>query len=121
MSILWLFIGLVIGAAAAGAYATVVLKSRRTQERVDSEAARAESARLVAAAETRQKELLLEAKDEAIRLRTQAETELTERRAEVARQERRLAQREENLDRKSDAFERRERALSEREAEIDAT
>ncbi len=116
---LGLIIGMVIGAVAVGALATVVLLSRRAVHRGQLEAAQAEAARVLAEAETRQKELLLEAKEEAIRLRQQVESELSERRAEIARQERRLAQREENLDRKAEAFERRERTLSAREAELE--
>ncbi len=118
--VIGLIIGLVIGAVVVGAIATVVIGSRRKAAVISSEAAQGEAARIVAEAETRHKELLLEAKEEAIRLRSQADGELTERRAEVARQERRLAQREENLDKKSDAVERRERGLTAREAEIEA-
>lgn len=117
--IMGLIIGLLIGAGVVGAIATVVLRSRQTDTRGQVEAAQADGARIIAEAETRQKVLLLEAKEEAIRLRGQADTELTERRAELVRQERRLAQKEENLDRKSDAFERRERGLSERESALE--
>ena len=116
--IMGLIIGLVIGAVVVGAIAIVVLRSRRSSDQGQADAA-AEASRLLAEAETRHKELLLEAKEEAIRLRGQAETEITERRTEVTRQERRLAQREETLDRKSDAFERRERGLTERQAELE--
>ena len=116
--IMGLIIGLVIGAV-VGAIVIVVIHSRRPSRREQVEAAQAEAARVVTEAETRQKELLLEAKEEAIRVRARAETELGDRRAEVTRQERRLAQREETLDRKSDAFERRERGLGEREAELE--
>src|SRR5207237_5911037 len=69
----------------------------------------------------RQKELRREAKEEAIRLRTQTELELRERGAEVQRQERRIVQKEENLDRKAEAFERRERTLATREQELEET
>ncbi|MFN8557189.1 MAG: ribonuclease Y [Dehalococcoidia bacterium] len=117
--IIWVGIGLVIGAVAGGVTAAVVFRSQRSTARGEAEAAMAEAARIVAEAETRQKEMLLEAKEEAIRLRTQAESELTERRTELTRQERRLAQRDEALDRKSDAFDRRDKALGERESEMD--
>jgi len=82
-------------------------------------AAEAEAQHILAEAETRQKVLLLEAKEEAIRLRAQADAELKDRRAEVTRQERRMVQRDESLDRKSEAFERREGALHERESELE--
>jgi ribonucrease Y len=83
------------------------------------QAAEANAARIVSEAETRQKELLLEAKEEAIRLRTQAELELRERSNDSQRQERRIIQKEENLDRKVEAFEHRERALTVREQEVE--
>ncbi|HLZ72317.1 MAG TPA: ribonuclease Y [Dehalococcoidia bacterium] len=89
-------------------------------EQPDGQAAQANAARIVGEAETRQKEILLEAKEEAIRLRTQAELELRERTGELQRQERRLVQKEENLDRKAEAYERRERQLTQREQEAEA-
>ncbi len=81
---------------------------------------REDTARLVEEAQTRNKELLLEAKDESIKIRQQIENENRERRAELQRQERRLQQKEENLDRKIEALERRERTTQTREKELDA-
>ena len=83
-------------------------------------AASENAAKLVAEATAKQRELLLEAKDEALRLRNAVEAELRERRADLQRQERRLQQREENLDRKVEAGERRERILQQREKDIEA-
>ncbi|MBQ4102219.1 MAG: ribonuclease Y [Oscillospiraceae bacterium] len=62
--------------------------------------------------ETRKKELLLEAKDESIKLRKETEQELKERRSDVQRQERRLQQKEENLDKKLDNLEKKEEAYN---------
>lgn len=80
---------------------------------------RDEAARLVEETQAKNTELLLEAKDESIKIRTQIENENRERRAELQRQERRLQQKEENLDRKIDALERRERTIQTREKEQD--
>lgn len=85
----------------------------------DIAAVEAEARRILLDAETRQKEALLEAKEEAIRLRTQAEVEIRERTAELQKQERRIAQKEENLERRAEAFERRERQLAQREQELE--
>jgi len=85
----------------------------------DLAAVEAEARRILLDAETRQKEALLEAKEEAIRLRTQAEVEIRERTAELQKQERRIAQKEENLERRAEAFERRERQLAQREQELE--
>ncbi|MFC2058411.1 ribonuclease Y, partial [Chloroflexota bacterium] len=76
-----------------------------------------DAARILADAKTKQKELLLEVKEEGIRIKNEAETEVRERRSELHRQDRRLAQKEENLDRKTE--ERRERSLGSREKEIE--
>jgi ribonuclease Y len=70
--------------------------------------------RLVADARAKQKEIVLEAKDEALRLQRAADEEGREKRADLQRAERRLLDREEALDRKMGAFEQRELALDER-------
>ena len=68
----------------------------------------------VQTAESKRKETVLEAKDEAHRLISEAEKESKERRAAVQRQEQRLIQKEESLDRKVDAMEKKEEALGEK-------
>lgn len=73
----------------------------------------------VQTAESKRKETVLEAKDEAHRLITEAEKETKERRAEVQRQERRLIQKEESLDKKVEAIEKKEEVLSQKLKEAD--
>ncbi|HEX2844530.1 MAG TPA: Rnase Y domain-containing protein, partial [Candidatus Limnocylindria bacterium] len=75
--------------------------------------------RLVAEARAKQKEIVLEGKDEALHLRRAAEEEAREARATLQRSERRLLDREEALDRKVAAFEEREAGLLSRQAELD--
>jgi ribonucrease Y len=75
--------------------------------------------RLVAEARAKQKELVLEGKDEALHLRRAAEDEAREQRATLQRSERRLLDREEALDRKMAAVEEREHALLARQADLD--
>jgi len=75
--------------------------------------------RLVAEARGKQKEIVLEGKDEALHLRRAAEEEAREARATVQRSERRLLDREEALDRKVAALEERETGLTSRQAELD--
>jgi len=65
--------------------------------------------------------MLLEAKDEIHRSRTEHEREVKERRAELSKQERRLQQKEESLDKKTDAFERKEEEMSRRLAQVAQT
>ncbi|MCV0403489.1 MAG: ribonuclease Y [Chloroflexi bacterium] len=76
--------------------------------------------RIVAEARAKQKEIVLEGKDEALQLRRAAEEEAREARATIQRSERRLLDREEALDRKVEAFERREEALVGRQQELEA-
>jgi len=69
-------------------------------------------------AEARKREALLEAKDEAFRIKRDAEREIREQRGEVQRLERRLVQREENLERKLETLEKRDQTLAHREQEV---
>ena len=63
----------------------------------------------------RNKEALVEAKEEIHRMRSEMERENKERRSDIQRQERRLLQKEENLDRKIESFEKKEEHLAVRE------
>ena len=67
--------------------------------------------------QTKKKEALLEAKDEAYRIRADVERENREKRAEIQRLERRLTQKEEVLDRRLENLERKERSLDTKEQE----
>jgi ribonuclease Y len=104
---------LVLGGAAAFILRQVIA-SRKLR------AAEKGAEKLLAEATTKHKEMLLEAKEEAIKVRAAAEGEYRERRSELQRQERRLAQKEENLERKLEAAERREHGLTARERDIEA-
>ena len=96
-------------------------------------AARDVAAEVLEEAEGQRRSLLLEAKEEALKVRSAAQsdllaaqTDLKEQRAEFKRQERRLANREEvvdrredNLDRRANNLDRREQGLGERQKSID--
>ncbi len=71
-------------------------------------------------AETKKKELLIEAKDEVFQLRQETERDLRERRSDVQRSENRLQQKEEALDRKIENLEAKEEKLALKAKEIDA-
>ncbi len=70
--------------------------------------------------ESKKKEMLLEAKDEIHKSRTEHDKEVKERRSELTKQERRLQQKEESLDKKMEAYERKEEELAKRQAAITA-
>jgi ribonuclease Y len=69
-----------------------------------------EAERALETARTRAKELLLEAKEDAVRLKADAETDARSRLAEIQRREQRMSTREEVIDRKAEGIEKRERA-----------
>lgn len=69
--------------------------------------------------EAKRKEVLLEAKEEAIRLRQELDRENREKRAEIQRLERRLAQKEETLDRRLDNLDKKERGIQQKEQDAD--
>ncbi|TAK25943.1 MAG: ribonuclease Y [Chloroflexota bacterium] len=115
---------LVIGIVVAGLVAAAVgfyigQRQSATRARIDTAAQEAESARAVQEAESRKRELLIEARDEALKIRTEAEQDVKLRRAETQQSERRLQQKEEALDRRIDQSERREAKVVEREQELE--
>ena len=69
--------------------------------------------------ENKKREMLLEAKEEIHKSRSEYEREVKERRAEVSKQERRLQQKEEALDKKINLHEKKEDELAKRIAAID--
>lgn len=112
----FLVVGVVAALAIGGTIGYLAhrsLERRRQQKNQETIEARLEEA------QTKEKELLLAAKEEAIRIRAAAEAEYRDRRAELQRTERRLTQKDENLDRKLEAAERRQHNLGEKEKEIE--
>ena len=71
-------------------------------------------------AEEKKKETILAAKEEVLRLKTDLDKEIYDRRAEQQRAERRVAQREETFDKKLDNLEKREERLNQKTEEIQA-
>lgn len=71
-------------------------------------------------AEGRTREMVLEAKEDVLKLRSEFDRESKERRSEIQRQEKRIIQKEETLDRKIDNLERKEDNLTRKENEINS-
>ncbi len=117
---LWQAIVIAVAAAvvsaAIGALVGFLIRKSIGEKKIGS--AEAEAKRIMddsaKNAEARKKEILLEGKEEVLRLRNETERELKERRSEVSRQERRLNQKEENLDKKTEALERKNEQLDEK-------
>jgi ribonuclease Y len=76
--------------------------------------------RLVTDARTKQKEIILEGKDEILQVQRAAEEEARERRSVLQRQEQLLLDRSESLDRKAEALDRREQVAEDRVTEAEA-
>jgi ribonucrease Y len=82
-------------------------------------AAQEKAGRIVAEARAQQKELILQAKDEQVRIAREAEDDARARRGELSTLEKRLLQRDEQLDQRTDMLEERDRKLIARERELD--
>jgi ribonuclease Y len=93
--------------------------AQQTIRKNQIESAERSAANILNEADRRQKELLLEAKEEAIRTRREAESELKERRTELKSGEKRLTQKEEGLDRKLESVEQRTKNLQRKETELE--
>lgn len=70
-------------------------------------------------AENLKKEKIVEAKEEAYKIKSDLERELKDRRNEIQKAERRINQKEENIDRKLDKIEKREDAIGRRERSLE--
>jgi ribonuclease Y len=81
-------------------------------------AAQAEADKIVAEAESKRKEMLLEAKDERLNTLREGEQELQERRRSIHNQEERLQKRQETLERRLEPLEKRERNITSQEAKL---
>ncbi len=97
----------------------IALLLRRSFALSSEATARANGERLLAEARAKQKEIILEAKDEAIKVAKTAETENRERRAELQRYETRLDKKDEQLDQKIAQVDERDRRLGDREKALD--
>ena len=110
-----IYIIALLGVVALAALAGVLLFYLKPQrERLDKQIAELaeERGKVQGQAETRQKELLVEAREEALRLRAEVETDNKDKRAELSRVERKLAQKEETLDDKLSTLEDQREALA---------
>ena len=112
-------IAIAVAAIAIGVVVGMLLRSMWASQAM--KAASVEARRIEADARARQKDLILEAKEEKIRLLREAEEEARARRAELQQLERRLLQRDEQLDQRGDMLEQRDRKLIDRERDLEKT
>ncbi|HEY87574.1 MAG TPA: ribonuclease Y [Dehalococcoidia bacterium] len=116
-SILGIFFSFVIGVIFGGMAAFL---SRRVMFNRQIRIAERKAAKMIADAGLESKGVLDEAKQEAEKIKSTAESGYRERRAELQREENRLSQKTETLERKLDGVEQRERNLVNREKEVES-
>jgi len=111
------YVAIALGALAGGLVIGFVARSRWANRSV--KAAHEKADRIVTDARAQQRDLILEAKEDKLRLQREAEDEARARRTELGNLERRLLQRDEQLDQRSEMLEARDRKLLEREIELE--
>ncbi|MFI3168789.1 MAG: ribonuclease Y [Faecalibacterium sp.] len=122
--IITVIVAIVAAVLSGGAFFVVGTEYRKKIAEAKIGSAETEAKRIVndaiKTAEQKRKETILEAKDEAFKLKSEIDQEVKERRAEVSRQENRIDQKETALDKKVEAFEKKEEALKVRAEELEA-
>lgn len=112
-------VGFLVGAAVM--FPVAVNYRKRTAEK-EIGSAEEEAKRIInesiKSAENKKRELLVEAKEEIHKSRTEYDKEVRDRRSELQKQERRLQQKEESLDRKADQYERKDEELNRKLANV---
>ncbi len=108
IALLAVLIGLSAGAG-IGFYGRRLISRRRM------DGALQEASTIIESARDEGRAIVIEAKENVIGLRSEWETELRDRRAEIAKTERRLGRREENLEKRSGNLDRRESQITKKE------
>ena len=115
-------VGLLVGAGVM--FPVAVTYRKRTAEK-EIGSAEEEAKRIInesiKSAENKKREMMVEAKEEIHRSRTEYDKEVKDRRSELQKQERRIQQKEETLDRKTEQYERKDEELSRRLAKVATT
>ncbi len=121
--IAWIVIAAVVAVFAVVAFILGITFRKKIAEKTISSAEN-EAKRIVndsiKTAESKKREMLIEAKEEIHKSRTEFDREMKDRRAELQKQERRVVQREESLDKKHEAIEQKDAALTKKIKDNDA-
>jgi ribonuclease Y len=113
--VIGLVLGLVAGAGAGYAVRKVMAEREATSAEARAKTVLQEAQR---DAEAAKREALVEAKDEVFRMRSEAESDIKRRTAEIDKKEDRIAQRESTLDSRGSSLDRKEQAIETKESEI---
>ena len=107
----------VLGGLIVGGFGGYLGRRVTNSKRYDE--AQSEAARLLEEATKQQRAVVIEAKEEALKIRSAGESEIREGRSELQRMERRLSNREENVEGRANNLERKERNLAQKEKEAE--
>ncbi|HSR48290.1 MAG TPA: ribonuclease Y [Anaerolineales bacterium] len=113
----FLGIGVALVALVVGVGLGFVIRRLQDQQRAQSRQAEADS--VVEAARAKGREIELEARDGALRIRNEAEAEASRRRTELSKEEERLRHRRAELDGRVDQIEKRDQTLNKRQSAVD--
>ena len=118
-TVIWIVVAVVVAIAggALGALAGYRYHKREAEARERELGTQART--IIQKSESEAKETVLRAKDEAIKVRNQAEEEAVRRLAELGKEDQRLIRRREDLDRKGDQMEQRRTQLDKRQTALD--
>lgn len=119
--IVLVLIALCVILSIASFFAGIAYRKKISEKQIGSaeEKARAIVEEAEKNAKAKKREMTLEAKEEAHKLRAAVDAEIKDRRREISGQEKRLNQKEENLDRKTEALEKKEQSLNDRLRELE--
>jgi ribonuclease Y len=109
----------ILGVIVAAVVGVLGYRIGRKQARDEGAVLRAEAERTLTEAQAKAREMLVQNKDELLKLRESADREIKERRLEVQREEERLVRRRSELDSQRDKLEQREKRASQRQAQLD--
>jgi ribonuclease Y len=112
-------IGLGIGLIALLVGVGIGFLVRQMQERRAGQARQAEAEGILESARVKGREIELGARDEALRLRGEAESEASRRRTELGREEERLQRRRAEVDKRVEQIEKRDEQLNKRQSALD--
>ena len=110
--LLWLVVGLVVGGL-AGFFIRKSIVARRAN------VAQMEADKLLADARDECKRSLLKAKEEAVQIRLEAESDYRDRRVELQRWDKRLSQREDSVEQRTSTIKKREEELERKEKDTE--
>ena len=108
ITLLAVLIGLSVGAG-AGYYGRRLVSGGRVDD------AQLEADRIVESAQEQRRTMVIEAKEQELKLHSEWEGEVKQQRSEFSRVERRLSNRDENLEKRSNNLDRRERGIANKE------